>query len=102
MNGGLSDNEKSRLGNLEEINMTGYGTNKIALSINDVLDMTDGSNHLTVVGDKGDTITLSGDNSGHHWSVASSNSEFTTYVWSDPVHQAVVEISNQLSATLSS
>ena len=51
---------------------------------------------------KGDTVTLSGDNSGHHWQVASQGAEFTTYVWSDPVHQAVVEISNQLTATLSS
>ena len=64
--------------------------------------MTDGSNHLTVLGDKGDTVALSGDGSGHHWSVASTGAEFTTYVWSDPIQQAVVEISNQLTATLNS
>jgi len=34
--------------------------------------------------------------------VASTGNDFTTYVWSDPLQQAVVEISNQLTATLSS
>jgi hypothetical protein len=91
-----------KLSNVEAIDATGYGTNKVALSINDVLDMTDGGNHLTVLGDKGDTVTLSGDGSGNHWSVASTGNDFTTYVWSDPLHQAVVEISNQLTATLNS
>jgi hypothetical protein len=90
-----------KLSNVEAIDSTGYGMNKVALSINDVLDLTDGSNHLTVLGDKGDTVTLSGDGSGNHWSVASTGNDFTTYVWSDPLHQAVVEISNQLTATLS-
>lgn len=93
--------DAAKLSNVEAIDATGYGMNKVALSINDVLDMTDGGNHLTVLGDKGDTVTLSGDGSGHHWSVASTGNEFTTYVWSDPLHQAVVEISNQLTATLS-
>jgi len=99
---GLSGSEKSRLDSVEAIDATGYGVNNVALSITDVLDMTDNSHHLTVIGDKGDVITLSGDKSGHHWSVADTGSEFTTYVWSDPVQQAVVEISNQLTAQLSS
>jgi VCBS repeat-containing protein len=98
---GLTVSEMNRLDGIEAIDATGYGMNKVALSINDVLDMTDGGNHLTILGDKGDTVTLSGDNSGHHWSVASTGNDFTTYVWSDPLHQAVVEISNQLTATLS-
>jgi hypothetical protein len=98
---GLTASEMNRLDSVEAIDAMGYGMNKVALSINDVLDMTDGGNHLTILGDKGDTVTLSGDNSGHHWSVASTGNDFTTYVWSDPLHQAVVEISNQLTATLS-
>ncbi|HNB27273.1 MAG TPA: hypothetical protein PLR41_09970, partial [Alphaproteobacteria bacterium] len=89
-----------KLDNVEAIDMTGFGGNKVALSIVDVLDMTDADHRLTVVGDKGDVVTLSGDGSGHHWQVVDSGDEFTTYAWSDPVHQAVVEISNQLTAQI--
>jgi VCBS repeat-containing protein len=99
---GFGHSDAVKFSNVEAVDSTGYGMNKVALSINDVLDMTDGGNHLTVLGDKGDTVTLSGDGSSHHWSVASTGNDFTTYVWSDPLHQAVVEISNQLTATLSS
>ncbi|MEZ5831523.1 MAG: DUF4114 domain-containing protein [Dongiaceae bacterium] len=91
----------ANLHNVEAIDATGYGANNVSLSINDVLDITDADNRLTVVGDIGDTVTLSGDGSGNHWTVASTDAEFTTYVWSDPAHQAVVEISNQLNTQVS-
>jgi len=91
----------ANLHNVEAIDATGYGANNVALSINDVLDITDADNHLTVVGEKGDTVTLSGDGSGNHWSIVSSDANFTTYAWSDPAHQAVVEISNQLNTQVS-
>jgi VCBS repeat-containing protein len=98
----LGHSDFAKLSNLEEIDMTGYGNNKVSLSLTDVLDMTDGNNHLTVLGEKGDTVTLTGDNSGHHWQVVDTSDDFTTYAWSDPIQQAVVEISNQLTANLSS
>jgi hypothetical protein len=62
--------------------------------------MTDSDHHLTIVGEKGDTVTLT--NSGsNHWTVAETTAEFTTYVYNDPSHQAVVEISNQLNTQVS-
>lgn len=102
MNGSLGHGDFAQLANVEAIDTTGFGTNVVALSINDVLDMTDADHHLTVLGDKGDVVNLSGDGSGHHWTVVEAGENFTTYAWSDPVQQAVVEISNQLTATLSS
>ena len=99
-NDSLGHSDFAKLDNVEAIDMTGFGGNKVALSIVDVLDMTDADHRLTVVGDKGDVVTLSGDGSGHHWQVVDSGDEFTTYAWSDPVHQAVVEISNQLTAQI--
>ena len=62
--------------------------------------MTDGDNHLTIVGEEGDTVTLTS-NGGNQWNVVESNAQFTTYAYSDPSMQAVVEISNQLNAQVS-
>jgi VCBS repeat-containing protein len=93
-------NEAVKLDNVEAIDTTGYGNNNVSLSINDVLNMTDGDNRLTIVGDQGDTVRLTS-NGGNQWNVVESNAEFTTYAYSDPSMQAVVEISNQLNAQVS-
>jgi hypothetical protein len=85
--------EAVKLGNVEAIDATGYGANNVALSIHDVLNMSDSDNRLTIVGDEGDSVTLTG-----NWTVVESNGEFTTYAYSDATMQAVVEISNQLNA----
>jgi hypothetical protein len=92
--------EAVNLENIEAIDTTGYGANNVSLSINDVLNMTDGDNRLTIVGDEGDTVTLTS-NGGNQWNVVESNPQFTTYAYSDPSMQAVVEISNQLNAQVS-
>ena len=89
-----------KLSGVETIDATGSGANNVSLSIGDVLSMTDSDNHLTIIGDKGDTVTLTG-NGNNHWTVANSNAEFTTYIYNDPSHQAVVEISNQLNTQVS-
>ena len=44
------------------------------------------------------TLTANGNN---HWTVVEINAQFTTYAYSDPSMQAVVEISNQLNAQVS-
>jgi hypothetical protein len=93
-------NEAVKINDAEAIDTTGYGANNVSLSIHDVLNMTDGDNHLTIIGDKGDTVTLT-TNGNNQWSVVESNAEFTTYAYSDPSLQAVVEISNQLNAQVS-
>ena len=93
-------NEAINLSNVEAIDTTGYGANKVSLSIDDVLNMTDGDNRLTIVGESGDSVTLTA-NGSNHWTVVESNAQFTTYAYSDPSMQAVVEISNQLNAQVS-
>ncbi len=93
-------NEAVKLQNVEAIDTTGYGANKVSLSIDDVLNMTDGDNRLTIVGETGDSVTLTA-NGSNHWTVVESNAQFTTYAYSDPSMQAVVEISNQLNAQVS-
>ena len=93
-------NEAVKLENVEAIDTTGYGDNNVSLSINDVLNMTDGDNRLTIVGETGDSVTLTA-NGSNHWTVVESNAQFTTYAYSDPSMQAVVEISNQLNAQVS-
>jgi hypothetical protein len=99
-NSGFGHNDAVKLSDVEAIDTTGYGTNKVSLSIHDVLNMTDGDNHLTIVGDKGDSVTLTS-NGNNHWTAVESNGQFTTYAYSDPSMQAVVEISNQLNTQVS-
>ena len=93
-------NEAVKLENVEAIDTTGYGNNNVSLSINDVLNMTDGDNRLTITGESGDSVTLTGSGS-NHWTVVESNAQFTTYSYNDGATQAVVEISNQLNAQVS-
>jgi hypothetical protein len=98
--GSFVHNDAVKFDNVEAVDTTGYGANNVSLSINDVLNMTDGDNHLTIIGEKGDTVTLT-NNGNNHWVVADTNAEFTTYVYNDPSHQAVVEVSNQLNTQVS-
>ena len=92
--------EAVKLHDVEAIDTTGYGANKVALSIDDVLSMTDSDHRLTIVGETGDSVTLTA-SGNNHWTVVESNAQFTTYAYSDPAMQAVVEISNQLNTQVS-
>ncbi|WP_374381711.1 DUF4114 domain-containing protein [Dongia sp.] len=92
-------NDARMLDNVEVIDAKGAGHNDISLSAADVLDMTDGNHHLTILGKAGDSLTLSGDG-GHNWTVTDHGADFTTYSYNDGVHQAVVEVSNQLAQTI--
>jgi VCBS repeat-containing protein len=100
-NGNFTHNQAQYLQNVDHVDTTGFGTNTVKLSISDVLDMTDGGNHLTIVGDNADTVKLTGDGSSNHWQQISSHDGFNVYTWSDPSHHAVVEISNMMHQTAS-
>lgn len=91
--------EAKLLDNVEMIDASGAGNNKVAISAADVLDMTDGDHHLTILGQKGDSLTLTGDG-GHTWTVTDHGADFTTYSYDDGVHQAIVEVSNQMAQTV--
>ncbi|HWU00151.1 MAG TPA: cadherin-like domain-containing protein, partial [Terriglobales bacterium] len=92
-NGTFNHQTAPNLQNVEHIDTTGYGTNTVSLSISDVLNMTDGGHFLSIVGDKADSVNLTGDNSANHWQQTGSHDGFNVYTWSDPNHAAVVEIS---------
>ncbi|WP_119303159.1 DUF4114 domain-containing protein [Dongia deserti] len=92
--------EAIKLENVEAIDTTGYGANRVSLSIHDVLNMTDGDNRLTIIGEQGDSVTLTSSGNAQ-WTVVEVTQEFTTYAYSDPSMQAVVEISNQMNAQVS-
>jgi hypothetical protein len=89
-------NDARMLDNIEVIDAKGAGHNDISISIDDVLDMTDGDHHLTILGKQGDSLTLTGDG----WSATDHGADFTTYTFNDGVHQAVVEVSNQMAQTI--
>jgi hypothetical protein len=89
-------NDATMLDNIEVIDAKGAGHNDISISIDDVLDMTDGDHHLTILGKQGDSLTLTGDG----WSATDHGADFTTYTFNDGVHQAVVEVSNQMAQTI--
>nr|WP_298686945.1 Ig-like domain-containing protein [uncultured Dongia sp.] len=95
----FGSHEAKLLDNVEVIDATGAGNNKVAISAADVLDMTDGDHHLTILGQKGDSLTLTGDG-GHTWTVTDHGADFTTYSYDDGVHQAIVEVSNQMAQTV--
>lgn len=91
--------EAKLLDNVEVVDATGAGNNKVAISAADVLDMTDGDHHLTILGQKGDSLTLTGDGV-HTWTATDHGADFTTYTYNDGVHQAIVEVSNQMQQTV--
>jgi hypothetical protein len=93
-------NEAVKFHDVEAIDTAGYGANKVALSIDDVISMTDSDHRLTITGESGDSVTLTG-SGNNHWTVVESNAQFTTYSYNDGAMQAVVEISNQLNAQVS-
>ncbi|MBK8157645.1 MAG: DUF4114 domain-containing protein [Rhodospirillaceae bacterium] len=85
-----------KLDNVEVLDALGAGNNKVSISIDDVLDLTDGYHHLTILGEAGDALTLTGDG-GHSWTVTEQGADFTTYSYDDGIHQAIVEVSNQMA-----
>jgi len=91
--------EAKLLDNVEVVDATGAGNNKVSLSANDVIDLTDGDHHLTILGQKGDSLTLTGDGT-HNWTATAHGTDFTTYTYNDGVHQAIVEVSNQMQQTV--
>jgi len=92
--------EAQTIKNAEVLDAKGAGNNKVSLSFEDVIDMTDGANHLTILGQQGDSLNLTGDGAGHHWSVVDKGAEFTTYAYDDGINQAMVEVSNQMAQTV--
>jgi hypothetical protein len=87
---------------IDIIDATSGANQTITLSIDDVLTIADGDHHLTIMGDKGDVVNLSGGANGTwHTEV---HADTTIYSWIsnvDPTHQAVVEVSNQVQANIS-
>ncbi|MBL8709694.1 MAG: hypothetical protein JNL25_10905, partial [Rhodospirillaceae bacterium] len=91
--------EAQHLRNVEVIDARAASHNDITLSFDDVIDMTDDTHHLTILGHAGDALNLTGDGV-HNWSVVDQGADFTTYAYSDGINQAMVEVSNQMAQTI--
>ncbi len=79
--------------NIESIDLTGMGTNTIVdLGVQDVLDMTDGNNKLTIGGDAGDSVALT----GGEWSAGSVNGNYTLYTGTLGNDTVVLEVQTAL------
>lgn len=69
-----------QLNNIEAIDLSVNGDHNISnLGINDLLDMTDTDNELTIMGDSGDTVALI-DGDGGDWLAYGSDGAFDLYV----------------------
>ncbi|WP_323752054.1 DUF5801 repeats-in-toxin domain-containing protein [Marinobacter sp.] len=90
----VTGNELSgNLSNIEKIDMTGMGTNSIGtLTAQDVLDMTDGNNKLTISGDDADSVSL--DASG--WQVGANDGTYTIYTAAVNTDTVTLEVQNTL------
>jgi serralysin len=57
----LRQNAGTLITGIEQVNMTGAGTNRLTLSASAVLDLSPATNALRVLGDAGDTVRIVGD-----------------------------------------
>lgn len=56
----VTEKNQSRIVNIETIDMTGGGNDRLTLGRSDVLDLSSSTDILTIVGDAGDTVDLVG------------------------------------------
>jgi VCBS repeat-containing protein len=63
---GIKDGTSQRLHNIERLDLTDGNHEVKALSVQDVIDITDGNNSLTILGDGGDKVSLK-DGEGGAW-----------------------------------
>ncbi len=55
---GLDSSDFAKIDNIEAIDLGGFGNNTVALTPQDVLDVTDSNNALRVLGDAGDSVDI--------------------------------------------
>jgi len=77
--------DNSKIKNIEIIDLGHGGTADnhalTNLSVQDVIDMTDGSNTLTILGDTSDTVTLAqGTDANHSWTKTQDNSSLNGHI----------------------
>jgi len=71
----LSTQADNKVQSIETINITGSGDNSLTLKLSDVLNISDSTNELSLLGDIGDSVTVS-DSS---WTTGATFAGFTTY-----------------------
>ena len=71
----LTATSNLKITGVEKIDLTGFGNNSLTLNLQDVLDISETSNALTVLGDTGDTVNAT----ANTWTNAGSVGGFTTY-----------------------
>jgi len=71
----LSTQADNKVQSIETINITGSGDNSLTLKLSDVLNISNSTNELSLLGDIGDSVTVS-DSS---WTTGTTFAGFTTY-----------------------
>ena len=56
----LTNIDNGRINSIENIDITGDGDNTLNLDLNDLLDLSESTNQLTIFGDSGDTVNVTG------------------------------------------
>jgi hypothetical protein len=71
---GVKDDTSQHLNNIERLDLTKNGDHEVkALSVRDVIDITDGHNTLTILGDSGDKVSLKNGEGGSWQSSGTDN-----------------------------
>jgi hypothetical protein len=74
----LTSIANNKVENIEAIDITGSGDNELSLGLHDVLDCTDGDNELKILGDSGDSVSLTDGT----WTHTGTSDGFDTYTCS--------------------
>ena len=79
---------------IEIIDLTGNGTNSLILNVNDVLNLSDTSDRLTVDGNTGDSVSK-----GSGWTQGAADGSYDTYTSTDITNDAELYIDSDITVT---
>ena len=90
----------SNVYNIEEIDLSGNGAQDISgLSLDDILNMTDGNNELSITGDAEDNVNAI-DATGWTETSQTANATSTTYVYNNGADTVTLTVDNTVDSTV--
>jgi len=92
----FSDANIARIENIEKLDLT-EGTHNVALSLDDVLNMTDEDNTLEITGDDADSLNV--DTSGWTQESAEDDGSVTTYTYSNGSDSITLIVDDNINNT---
>jgi Ca2+-binding RTX toxin-like protein len=79
---------------IEKIDLTGTGDNSLVLNVNDVLNLSDTSDRLTVEGNAGDSVSA-----GSGWTQGTADGGYDTYTSTDQANAAELYVDSDITVT---